>query len=498
MTIGRGADVANVGTVEACRRFAAEIWRAERPHEHLGVHALNTEVTVRERLQKIAMELDAMPVVADGVQRTLLTIDWLGDDPLSILERTEQMLMIDWPYGWVSVDDMLAHASPATMVLVRLLLVQSIAGRLGRWAVRTGEIPDARTARTLYKDLGEAHWSQYRALMNASAELIEAGRHRDAAISLLDADRLVRTPAGLLKAAVQLGKAGDFISALWAIRAALLEQRASFETLDARDNALEIELRLRAIIEGRAAVPLALDEVELLGEGEGEGEGASESEDRTEAEEHAPTQPGFATPKPTAVLMMPAHMRSRSPRRAATIQDRGRDDDGVPTLVEAAPGDEATEIPPGDEATEVPPERPIRLSQTTEPIPVSVAHVVPTNVVAPAAVRPLAHRTPTLPPSSAHRSLLAAEKRAASDPHTKRTAEMNVANLVNHMFAQDLVALGALDEHSDEWSPITVDEADVVELTPESPTESASAALLPLASAAYEETERVRNRNMPR
>src|SRR5262245_30239520 len=219
-----------VTSVEGCRQIAQEIWRVERPAEPFFVHGLNSERAVRDRLQKTAMEVAAQPDVPEALTETLNAINFANDDPLSILERTETMITVFRPSAYASCEDLIQGSGPSGALVLRLLIVQSIGGRLGRWAVRNPEIPDARTARALYKDLGEAHWSQYRALLETSEELAAQQRFREAASSLLDADRLVRTAAGLLRAATALTKAGDYISALWTTRACLLEQRTSFES----------------------------------------------------------------------------------------------------------------------------------------------------------------------------------------------------------------------------------------------------------------------------
>jgi hypothetical protein len=253
-----------MSSVDACRLIAAEIWRAERPHAHFGLSGLNSEQAVRERLQKLAMELEAIDELPDLLALQLVGVGWTRDEPLTLLEKTERMVSSHCIRRFTLPDDLLRDRDPITFQVARLLIVQCVAGRLGLWAVRTGEIPDARFARAMLKDVSDADWSEYRALIDASEELYRLGRHRDAAIALLSADRLVRTAAGLLQSAVSLTKAGDYMSALWAVRAALLEPKSAFESPHAYLKAHKIEGRLRAIIDGRSSVPLAEDEARLL------------------------------------------------------------------------------------------------------------------------------------------------------------------------------------------------------------------------------------------
>lgn len=252
------------GSVEVCRLLAAEIWRTERVHEGLGLAGLNSESAVRDRLRKLGRELIAARALPDALLLRLSTVGWAEEDPLALLDKTEQLMALHRPGGYAGPDALLEGADPVTLLLIRALVLQSIGGRLGRWAVRSPEIPDARTARALYRGLGEVEWQQYRALLSAAEALFVDGRYREAAASLLDADRLVRTAAGLLRATVALTKAGDFISALWAVRAALLEPHSGFESGEAHLRARRIEGKLRAIIEGRAEVPLTPEEGQLL------------------------------------------------------------------------------------------------------------------------------------------------------------------------------------------------------------------------------------------
>src|SRR5687767_7211384 len=125
---------ARVSAIEACRQLAHEIWRVERPSEPFVVHGLISERTVRERLQKTAMELEAQKDVPDALALKLMGINFSSDDPLSILERTEEMVSLFKPGTYLSADHLIEGSGTSIVLTLRLLIVQSLAGRLGRWA----------------------------------------------------------------------------------------------------------------------------------------------------------------------------------------------------------------------------------------------------------------------------------------------------------------------------------------------------------------------------
>lgn len=350
--------------VEGCRLIAQEIWRVERPPEPFFVHGLSAERAVRDRLQKTALELAPDAALSPGIAALLKAIHFGHDDPLTILERTEAMIAGEYPGEFAGTTELIQRSGALAL---RLLIVQCIGGRLGRWAVRSPEIPDARTARALYKDLGQSTWSQYRALLETSEELIAGRRFREAASSLFDADRLVRTSAGLLRAATALTQCGDYISALWTVRACLLEPRSGFESAAAIERALRLESRLRAVIEGRAAVPLSEEEARMV-----LGDAAPPV-----AVPRKATTPG--RPKPTAELIHRPALPARLPRTPA-----------APPPLRASEAFAAASTQVGG----LPPERALPPRGSTLP-------------------PPLAPRRSTLPPSKKHAVMLAAERAEA-------------------------------------------------------------------------------------
>jgi hypothetical protein len=383
-------------SIEICRQAAQEVWRVERAAEPFFVHGLSSERSVRERLQRTAMELLASTALTESFERELRAINFSTDDPLSVLERTEALLAHFLPGHWSSPEDLFQSTGARMQLALRLLIVQCVAGRLGKWAVRPQEIPDARIARSLHKGLGVSKWAQYRALLDASEELLSAGRHREAATSLLDADRLVRTASGLLKAATALTTAGDYISALWTVRTCLLEQRSTFESNQSLEKALRLEQRLCAVIEGRAEIPLTTSEAEILLD-----------------------QP--KKPRPTAELIqrtaprkLPTPVVSPPPLRSSKAFS------AAPTKVDV-PRIQAVSPPPliKTERLLIQP-RPIAhaLSELDAVLPsrnaVDFVRANPPEAITAKneikAVRSLVSRRPTLPPSSAHRRVLLAER----------------------------------------------------------------------------------------
>src|SRR5262249_34038119 len=139
------------------------------------------ERTVRARLHKIAGELDTQARLPDGLSIRLVAIRFESDDPLSILERTEGLLTQYTTTTFESSDEALADRDRATRLMLELIIVQSLAARLGLWAARGTEMADARTARAQYKELGEPHWSKYRSLVESAQTLYKGERYKECA-----------------------------------------------------------------------------------------------------------------------------------------------------------------------------------------------------------------------------------------------------------------------------------------------------------------------------
>ncbi len=255
--------------VEACRLLADEVWRGERKLAGFRSGGLNSEKAVRQRLHGVAMELQRMPSLGEMVALHLHSIDWLEADPLTILERTEGLVDRQCRDTFATVESLLRDPDRATQLAAHLLILQGLGGRLGRWAVRAGEIPDARIARARYRDLGAPEWSQYCRLIEDANAAFEGFEYAKAVSKVFDADRLVRTPASLVTAALALSRIEDYLGALWVIRVCLLEPEETFESEAELRKARVLEVRLRDVVEGRSRGPVAiddlLDEVESVG-----------------------------------------------------------------------------------------------------------------------------------------------------------------------------------------------------------------------------------------
>lgn len=251
--------------VEACRVLAGEVFRRERDVDNLRTGGLNSEKAVRQRLQSMAMELMRVPDLDDKIALHLYAIQWNDEDPLTILEKTESLVEKLRRERVAGAGTLLRGNDRVSDLAVRLLILQGIAGRVGRWAVRAGEIPDARTARSHYRDLEKPEWSSYCSLIEEANEAFAVGDHATVVSKIFDADRLVRTPASLVMAAVSLCRLGDFVGALWAIRTCLLEPLEAFESEAAHRKAKTLEQRVREIVEGRSCVPLDAEERRLVG-----------------------------------------------------------------------------------------------------------------------------------------------------------------------------------------------------------------------------------------
>lgn len=233
--------------VERLRAQARAIWRGEVAA--LGdFSGLCSEAAVRARLVAGAKHA-AEQLEESDPRRAALTLPFEHAPPLSLLEATEGLL--------TRHPNLEAPAGP-------LLLVQCLAGRLGRWAVRAEEVPDARIARALFRDTQPAQGQTRAALIERGAAALAQGAHREAIRRYLEADRILRTPDGLLRTAIALCRLSDHVGALWAIRAALLEPPSSFESPEARGAAETLERRLREVVDVRRAAPLDPDESKVL------------------------------------------------------------------------------------------------------------------------------------------------------------------------------------------------------------------------------------------
>ncbi len=235
--------------VEYCQTLAGYVWRGERLHLSFRLGGLNSEQAVRMRLQSVAHAAQRSHEIRPDARELIDTISWNGADPLTVLEQTESLVgaqcqvpQPDEAHGFGDEGDRFAG---------HLLIVQCIAGRLGRWAVRDAELPDAKLARTLHRSVGPMPSGDAQSLIAAGEELFRMGQGDEAAKYLLNADRVRRNTATLFKLAVCLWKCERYADALWAIRACLLEDIGAFESPATLLKAQMVESSLRAIAEKR-------------------------------------------------------------------------------------------------------------------------------------------------------------------------------------------------------------------------------------------------------
>lgn len=234
--------------VDQLRDRAGAIWRGEVGRGDPSFAGLASEGAVRRRLAALA-NASAAQLPAEDPRRFALALPFEHGAPLALLEATEGLLT--------------RHADLQAL-LEPLFLAQCLAGRLGRWAVRAAEVPDARLARALYRDAQANAPEGSAQLLERAAAALAQGAYREAIRRYLEADRLERTPSGLLRVAIALCRLGDHVAALWTIRAALLEPPGAFESEQAHQATLTLESRLRTVVEARREAPLNPDEAKLL------------------------------------------------------------------------------------------------------------------------------------------------------------------------------------------------------------------------------------------
>ncbi|MFO0723117.1 MAG: hypothetical protein U1E65_04980 [Myxococcota bacterium] len=221
---------------------------------------LTSERVVRQRLDSI---LERIPLSV--ISRSTLPRGLFGRaDPLTALEHTERAVeqahpeYFPGPLGLMEVVD--------RSLVLELLIIQSIAGRQGRWAIRDSEVEDAKIGRELLRLVGPASPDENAAKLERARAAYLSGDHAAAVRDLVDVDRHDRTPTGAVQLALALWRLGQIPQALWAIRVALLEDLDRFE-LRALHHAQCVESSLRLIAEGRAAFgPSELACMDLLKE----------------------------------------------------------------------------------------------------------------------------------------------------------------------------------------------------------------------------------------
>jgi hypothetical protein len=232
--------------VDACRGLTADVWAGRRDRAVWEAAGLNAEDVVRARLRGVVQDVLQEPGLSQVAHGELSRVDVVHDAAVDVLARTEAVVRLQLGRRYASPQALLHGAGKLTFHLVRLLVLQGLAGRLGVWAVTPDGVPDARLAHRLVRGPAAPGWGQFRGLLRQAKVAYEAGRFAAAAALYLDVDRMVRTAAGLLRAATALGRSGDLEGARWAIRACLLEPPHRFEGAEAYAQAEALARRLDA------------------------------------------------------------------------------------------------------------------------------------------------------------------------------------------------------------------------------------------------------------
>ncbi|MCA9553217.1 MAG: hypothetical protein KC933_24485 [Myxococcales bacterium] len=230
--------------VSACRGLAAEVWQGQRDRALWEADGLNAEDVVRHRLRGVVQDILRESGLRREAYAVLAGMDVVRDAAVDVLAASEAAVRAQLPRGYACPQAVLHGAGKLTFHLVRLVVLQELAGRLGVWAVSPDAVEDARVARRLVRGPQVPGWGHFRGLLKRAKLAYEADALAEAAVLYLDVDRMVRTAAGLLRAAIALGRSGDRAGARWAVRACLLEPVHRFEGPAAYQQALALERRL--------------------------------------------------------------------------------------------------------------------------------------------------------------------------------------------------------------------------------------------------------------
>ena len=169
----------------------------------------------------------------------------------------DQLNKIDWKVApaievattTVTLIDPLDDLNPAWVrALIRILVTQHLAARLGWWPVDEQEADDAHIAHKLYATADPSpNCSLVHALQQARVHHLDG--QTDSAIRFwLTADRLHRTPTPLLNVAALLCQAGRLNEASWALRAALLEPADQFPAAEVYSKARLLAAELGLLV----------------------------------------------------------------------------------------------------------------------------------------------------------------------------------------------------------------------------------------------------------
>jgi hypothetical protein len=262
---------AGVGAIEAARGIAGEVWSRCRALSRLRLRGLNSEKAVRRRLQETAG-----PIADDA--------EWMEAPAEELVERSEQALSMACPGAWPSADRLLHGVAGAAQVALDLVVIQSLAARMGHWRPTRHERRDAAIA---YRHVAARSpgFEEYRDLLSRARRSAKTGDHEAAVRHRFAADRLVRTAANLVDAASSLCRLGDRRAALWSLRVALLEPNASFGEPHARMFAEKLyESLVQEELDSSEEILLASQDIEVAIDLRAEGAQRAKAHGRSEAQ----------------------------------------------------------------------------------------------------------------------------------------------------------------------------------------------------------------------
>ena len=236
----------------AALHVSAALWRGALPARRWRVAGLNGTPAVRRRLAWLAERLVADPEVPSALTEALGEISWYADEPTVIRAACHELV--------ARVSD-----RRAARAVVRLVVVQQLAARLGHWPCEPEQADDARVAASLYGERPSVPVTSLGILLDRARKLHMAGREVAALAHWLAADRLFRMPGPLIHAAVLLSRSGLRRSACWALRAAMLEPAGRFATPAIFDDVRRLSAQLAlAVASARAPSADVLRRMEVL------------------------------------------------------------------------------------------------------------------------------------------------------------------------------------------------------------------------------------------
>jgi hypothetical protein len=283
--------------IDVCHRMAHEMWCGQRLHVSEPISGLNSETAIRVRLRNILVSLEMLSEgLVEETYNLLMSIDILRDAPIAVLDTSEAMLRAQFP-GRVTNTELLEDAGHSAIGgLSRLIICQSIAARMGVWAVRADALDTAKLAHSVFRLADSAPDVDVEELRRLGALQYRKKEYEEAAACYLSADRTRRGAEGLYKASISLWRIGQDEGALWAIRACLLEDLSQFPSAKWLLKAQIVESRLTSLLSDKAeqSTRSAPFQVDLNYDGSEEDEGTEEEfvvggELESEIEDDMPT-----------------------------------------------------------------------------------------------------------------------------------------------------------------------------------------------------------------